>query len=289
MPAEETGKHNFIRDERVTNFAELWTSLWILGCTGNSLIEIIKDVCVCGHVVRMLPSLIILCLGCSPILPIIIFSCHRSNVHWILKVPDLAYCLSCIYFIIFVFFALHQSQDTVLPLGWFFFQRPPSPQKFTMTPLTSRSFHQSKLFVLAPKLKSTNQNPDFKPPKVSWLKRHHYYWSRILLTMLFSPVFGDTGGGDIWKSQWRGESFLSFFCLITSFDILRRITHSKEMLNVQCHISADVFPRRNCSRIEADLRTTWGRRCVGSVTRVASKGNPTLMVHLVMATSEPAF
>ena len=49
---------------------------------------------------------------------------------------------------------------------------------------------------------------------------------------------------------------LAFFCLITSFDILRRVTHSKEMLNVQCHISADVFPRRNCSRIEADLRTT---------------------------------
>lgn len=129
MPAEESGKHSFIRDKRVTNFAELWTSLWILGCTGNSLIEIIKDVCACGHVVRMVPSLIILCLGCSPILLIIIFSCHRSNVHWILKVPDMAYCLCCIYFIIFVFFALHQSQDTVLPLGWFFFSKTPLPAK----------------------------------------------------------------------------------------------------------------------------------------------------------------
>lgn len=173
MPAEETGKHNFIRDKRVTNFAELWTSLWILGCTGNSLIEIIKDVCACGHVVRMVPSLIILCLGCSPILPIIIFSCHRSNVHWILKVPDMAYCLCCIYFIIF-FISRHRATSVVI-----FFQRPPSP------PLTSRPLHQSKLFVLAPKLKSTNQNPDFKLPKVSWLKRNHYYWSRILLTMLF--------------------------------------------------------------------------------------------------------
>ena len=75
----------------------------------------------------------------------------------------MTYCLCCIYFIIFVFFALNQSQNTVLPLGWFFFQRPPSPQKSTMTLLTSLPLKtQSKPFVLAPKLKSTNQNPRFQ-------------------------------------------------------------------------------------------------------------------------------
>ena len=215
MSAEETGKHNFIRGKRVTNFAELWTSLWILGCTGNSLIEIIKDVCACGHVVRMVPSLIILCLGCSPILPIIIFCCHRSNVHWILKVPDMAYCLCCIYFIIFVFFALHQSQDTVLPLGCFFFKDPP-PRK------------NSRWRLWRPAL-STNQNPsfwrqnsippirtlDFKPPKVSWLKRHRYYWSRIQLTMLFFLLYLVTQEEEIFGRVNEGVRVsLAFFCLI---------------------------------------------------------------------------
>ena len=291
MPAEETGKHNFIRDKRVTNFAELWTSLWILGCTGNSLIEIIKDVCACGHVLRMVPSLIILCLGCSPILLIIIFSCHRSNVHWILKVPDMAYYLCCIYFIIFVFFALHQSQDTVLPLGWFFFSKTPLPAKihddaFDVTPpppiKTLRFFWRQNS---NPPIRTLISNrPKWVGSKDTTTTDHEYCLQCFFLLYLVTQeeeIFGRVNEGV--------RVSLAFFCLITSFDILRRITHSKEMLNVQCHISADVFPRRNCSRIEADLRTTWGRRCVGSVSRVTSTGNPTFMVHLVMATSEPAF
>ena len=229
MPAEETGKHNFIRDKRVTNFAELWTSLWILGCTGNSLIEVIKDVCACGHVVRMVPSLIILCLGCSLILPIIIFSCHRSNERSLNIKSTRLGILSLLYLFYYLFFSLFTNLKTPCYLwGNFFFQRPFSPQKFTMTPLTSRPLHQSKPFVLAPKLKSTNQNPDLKTAQSELAQKTPLLLITNTAYNAFFLLYLVTQEEEIFGRVNEGVRVsLAFFCLITSFDILRRITHSK--------------------------------------------------------------
>lgn len=185
----------------------------------------------------MVPSLIIICLGCSPILPIMIFFLSpfkrslniKSTRHGILSLLYLFY-----YFCFFRSSPISRHRATS---GVIFFFKDPPPRKNSRWRLWRHalSTNQNPSFFLAPKLKSTNQNPDFKPPKVTWLKRHHYYWSRILLTMLFSPVFGDTGGGDIWKSQWRGESLLSFF--LFDYQLWYFASYYPQQRNVKCAMS----------------------------------------------------
>ena len=195
-----------------------------------------KDVCACGHVVRMVPSLIILCLGRSPILPIYIFSCHRSNVHWILKVPDMAYCLCCIYFIIFVFFRSSPISRHRATSGVIFFSKTPLPAKihddaFDVTPSppikTLRFGAKTQTRQSEP---SISNRPKWVGSKDTTTTDHEY-----CLQCFFSPVFGDTGGGDIWKSQWRGESFLSFF--LFDYQLWYFASYYPQQINVKCAMS----------------------------------------------------
>jgi len=138
--------------------------------------------------------------------------------------------LSLLYlFYYFCFFSLFTNLKTPCYLwGDFFFKDPPSLQKFTMTPLTSRALHQSKPFVLAPKLKSANQNPRFqtaqselaqKTPLLLITNTAYNAFFLLYLVTQEEEIFGRVNEGV--------RVSLAFFCLITSFDILRRITHSK--------------------------------------------------------------
>lgn len=82
----------------------------------------------------------------------------KSTRHGVLSL------LYLFYYFCFFFRSSPISTPRVTSGVIFFFKDPPSPRisTMTLTLLTSLPLHQLKPFVLAPKLKSTNQNPRFQ-------------------------------------------------------------------------------------------------------------------------------
>ena len=127
----------------------------------------------------------------------------------------MAYCLCCIYFIIFVFFAHHQSQDTVLPLGCFFFSKTPLPAKihddaFDVLPSpliktlrfgAKTQFHQSE-----PSIQTAQSELAQKTPLLLITNTAYNAFFLLYLVTQEEEIFGRVNEGV--------RVSLAFFCLI---------------------------------------------------------------------------
>ena len=173
----------------------------------------------------------------------------------------MACCLCCIYFINFVFFRSSPISTHRVTSGKFFFQSLPPRENPRWRLWRQLPLHQLKPFVLAPKLKSTLY---VKPSKLSWLKRHHYYWSRILLTMLFLSCIWWPRRRRYLEESTKCKSFLSF---LFDYQLWYFASYYLQQIKVKCSMS--YFCRcisktklfQNWSRFTHNLRKEVCRIC----------------------------